>query len=295
MSTNAIIAAIGARAVWVDMSPNSVCMDPNSFESAITPSTKAAILYHVAGYPGPVRTIQEICLNRGIKLIEDCNNAMFSKAHQKYTGSFGDFAVYSFYPNRQLNTLEGGALVCRSLEEAERARFLRRFGINLNKFRLPSGEIDPELDIPESGWSYTMSNISAAVGFAQFDSLFKRLEKTSENVKKIKNHLSIFKQIHIVPALEESEPSHWVLLIQIKCRNEVNNYLKQFGIENSIMHYRNDRYSCFGKTQMPLPNTDLFQNTVLALPCGWWMDDEDITYMITCISSAIREYSVPAW
>jgi perosamine synthetase len=295
MSTNAVIASMGAKAVWVDLAPNSMHLDLTLFEAAVTPQTKAVVLYHVAGYPGPSEQLAAICHRRGIKLIEDCDNAMFAQINNQYAGTFGDFTVYSFYPNREINTMEGGALVCQSAADAQKARLLRRFGINLDFFRLPSGEINSELDIPEAGWSYAMSNLSAAVGHSQLKSLTTRLNKTQGNVKKLLTYLSNLPQIHLVPIQPNNQPAYWVLLIQINLRDSVNAFLKQRGIESSILHYRNDKYTCFGTNDTFLPNTVLFQNTVLALPCGWWLEDEDIKFIIDSLSLAFTEYSVPQW
>src|SRR6218665_2218330 len=167
MSSNSPIVRVGARAVWVDIDPMSASMSVDDVRRAISPRTKALLLYHVAGYPGPAAEIAALCRERGITVIEDCNNALGALQDGKPVGSVGDYTVYSFYPNRQINAIEGGALVCPDQATAERAIRLRRFGIDAKSFRDQLGEIDARSDIPEVGWSAALNQLNAAIGLAQ--------------------------------------------------------------------------------------------------------------------------------
>ncbi|MFT0545093.1 DegT/DnrJ/EryC1/StrS family aminotransferase [Allopusillimonas ginsengisoli] len=292
MSTNSPIALLKATPVWVDFAPGSVSMDPTAFERSITPRTKAAILYHVAGYPGPAKKIADICRQHNITLIEDCNNALLATLHGVTVGSFGDYAVYSFYPNRQINTFEGGALVCPDPESAERARRLRRFGVNYSTFRTSSGEINPDSDVPEVGWACSLSNLSAAVGMAQFDSLESRVEQTRRNALRLSEGLGAVCELSVIQPLQGSDPVYWGFLIQTKHKLRLILALKERGIQASGLHQSNDRYTCFTASVNPpedLKNTVLLQQSVLAIPCGWWLSDGDITSIIECVKSATSQ------
>ena len=118
MSTNAPIATAGANPVWVDVDPQTGLMDPVALERSITARSRAVLVYHLAGYPAPISQISKICKANGLKLIEDCDNALLSTLCDSPLGTFGDYAIYSFYPNRQINALEGGALSCRDPKDA---------------------------------------------------------------------------------------------------------------------------------------------------------------------------------
>src|SRR3954470_9216448 len=107
LSSNSPIATLGATAVWIDVIPETVYMDPKKLVEAITPKTKVVMVYHVAGYPGHINEIAKICDQHGILLIEDCNNALLANYGDRQVGHWGDFSIYSFYPNRQINTSEG--------------------------------------------------------------------------------------------------------------------------------------------------------------------------------------------
>jgi perosamine synthetase len=287
LSTNSAIAQCHATPVWVDFKPMTVEMDIADLESKISPRTKAVILYHVAGYPGPAREIAELCKKHNIILIEDCDNALFAARDSALVGSHGDFAIFSFYPNRQINTAEGGAIVCKSNEMADRARKLRRFGINFNTFRRIDGEINAASDIPEIGWGITLNNLCSALGCAQLDSVKSRHEKTTENVSKLRSLINNIKGIEPVPIIENGTPAYWVFLLFAYSRDEVISSLKSQGIMASAIHQRNDIYSGFGVTKKTeLPNTDYLQNHIIGVPCGWWLGEQEIEQIADALVKA---------
>jgi perosamine synthetase len=287
LSTNSAIAQHKAVPVWVDVSPCSVSMSIADFEAKITSKTKAVILYHVAGYPGPAREIADICKKHEISLIEDCDNAVLAVHDSLPVGSHGDFAIYSFYPNRQINTTEGGALACRSAEMADRARKLRRFGIDFGTFRSAIGEIDSLSDVPEVGWSMTLNNMCAALGFVQMASLQSRYEATLSNVEKLHELTKDVDGLKRVPFILGDRPAYWVLLFFVDHRDGVIQRLKQLGIMVSSIHHRNDAYSGFSGTQQCLPNTDFLQKHIIGIPCGWWLDTQDLQDIAEALRAAL--------
>ncbi|TBN43360.1 DegT/DnrJ/EryC1/StrS aminotransferase family protein [Pseudomonas sp. BGI-2] len=287
LSTNSAIAQCHATPVWVDFKPMTVEMDIADLESKISPRTKAVILYHVAGYPGPAREIAALCKKHNIILIEDCDNALFAARDSTLVGSHGDFAIFSFYPNRQINTAEGGALVCKNNEMADRARKLRRFGINFNTFRGIDGEINAASDIPEIGWGITLNNLCCALGCAQLDSVKNRYEKTTENVRKLRSLIENIEGIEPVSIIENGTPAYWVFLLFAYNRDEVISFLKSQGIMASAIHQRNDIYSGFGVTKkIQLPNTDYLQNHIIGVPCGWWLGEQEIEQIANALVKA---------
>jgi perosamine synthetase len=293
MSTNSAIATIGARPVWVDLAANSACIDAADFENAITPKTKAAILYHLAGYPGPVKKIVEICNKHDIVLIEDCNNALLATVDNCFVGSFADFAVYSFYPNRQVNATEGGALVCKNKVHAIKARQLRRFGIDTTSFRDKTGEISGVSDIPEVGWSIALNNMCSAIGYTQLQSVAERVRQSRENAETLIRRLIVFPELFMLNASPEANPVYWVLLLKVDCRDAILENLKSQGVQASKLHQRNDIYSCFTSCARDLPNTTEFQRTVVALPVGWWLSENDIDNIVSAMKNALTEVVPP--
>ncbi|NRD74706.1 aminotransferase class V-fold PLP-dependent enzyme [Shewanella sp. VB17] len=285
MASNSPIALCGATAVWVDFKPNSVEIDLELFELSISEKTKAAIVYHVAGYPTPIDEIESICKKHGVKLIEDCNNSLLSMVNGKYVGGFGDFSVFSFYPNRQINTTEGGMLICKNLKDYELGKKLRRFGIDSSSFRNSLGEINSQSDIPIASYSMNMNNLCAALGYSQIDDV-KDNAIIAQNNAQLYNELFLDNpSVRIMSILEGAKAVFWVYLVQVDDRDKVIELMKEHEISVSSLHQRNDIYSCFSSSDNnSLDNIADLQKTILALPCGWWLSRKDIEYIANILN-----------
>lgn len=287
LSTNSSIAQRGAVPVWVDVKPGTVEMDPDDLKSKIGPKTKAVILYHVAGYPGPAKAIADMCRDAGLALIEDCDNALLAYMDDLHVGAWADFSVYSFYPNRQINASEGGALVCKSAEMAVKARHLRRFGINFDTFRAPDGEISSASDIQDIGWGMTLNNLCAALGAAQLGSLDVRRQQTISNAAYLESELRGIDGIDVVPVAAGAKSAYWVFLVFVQNRDRVMQEMKKCGVMVSKVHQRNDIYSGFDAPRGGLPETDYLQDHVLGIPCGWWLSPEKMADIVKALKASI--------
>ena len=102
LQSNSPIARLGARPVWVDIDPATMSMSVQDLAAKLKPSVKAVMVYHIAGYPADSVRISALCRDLGIPLIEDCNNAIGATFNNHPVGVHGEYAVYSFYPNRQI-------------------------------------------------------------------------------------------------------------------------------------------------------------------------------------------------
>lgn len=283
LSTNSAIAIINAKALWIDIDPATMSMCPDDLIRKLTPSTKAVLLYHVAGYPAQTKVIAEICQARGIFLIEDCNNALGAEVDGQLVGQQGQFAVYSFYPNRQINGFEGAALICPNVETAEQAKRLRRFGVDYANFRDDRGEINPDADVPEIGLSAALNQLNAAVAHTQLLTVSERLFKTRQNAQHLVDLIRDIQGIEVVKPVFSGFPAYWCLLIHAEQRNKLLISLKAKGISCSILHHRNDSYSGFGNQNASLLGTEYIMNHLLALPCGWWLDGYQLDYIAKTI------------
>lgn len=287
MSTNSAIAQHQAVPVWADYVPNTLEIDCDDVVRKITEKTKAVILYHVGGYPGPAKKLSEICKKNNLILIEDCNNSLLATRDGLLVGSFGDYSVYSFYPNRQINTIDGGALTVRNYPDLEKAKCFRRYGINPNTFRTALGEIDPQSDIKKIGWSFCMSNVSAAMGSAQLSTVEARVFKSRVNANILDELLSGVDGIQLMPLAGNASPAYWVYFVFVDHQEAVIREMKTHGINVSAVHMRNDLYSCFNAAAIQLPGTDIIQNRIIGLPCGWWLSDADMNIIATALKKCV--------
>jgi dTDP-4-amino-4,6-dideoxygalactose transaminase len=163
-SVGNMILKRGASAVFVDCDLATRNLDCAAVERAITPRTRAIVPTHFAGLSCDMDRLQAIAAKHGLRVIEDAALAIGSRWKGRPTGSFGDIATFSFHPNKNITTIEGGAIVFADEGEAKRAEMLRFHGIR----RLDDGTRDVEC----AGGKFNLSDVSARLGLAQL----KRLE-----------------------------------------------------------------------------------------------------------------------
>ncbi|MBA4281080.1 DegT/DnrJ/EryC1/StrS family aminotransferase [Ralstonia sp.] len=291
LSSAAPIANLGAVARWADVQADTGLLDPQALLRRITPRTRACVVYHAAGYPARTAEIAELCSQHGIALIEDCNSAFGARMKGSVLGQFGDACVYSFYPNRQLNATEGGAVAFSDAEKAAAAQRLRRFGIPAQGFRDAIGEINTQCDVPAIGWAASMNQLNAAVGLENLAGLDARLRATHDNAQMLASQLAQVDGIKVVAPQDGAEPAYWALLARVRHRDAVLKDLKARGVMASKLHHRIDTYSGFRSEAVNLPGTAAFMDAVIALPCGWWLSADDLRKVAAAVADSMQQAS----
>ena len=161
-ATSAILA--GGKVVLSDIDPKSLCIDAKNIQKLINKRTKGVVVVHVGGLICPdMKEIQKVCKENNLFLVEDAAHAQGSTIDGKYAGALGDAGAFSFYPTKVMTTGEGGMITTDSDKLAEDALVLRDQG----KASYSSS------DIVRLGYSWRLSEISAAIGLVQL----KRLEE----------------------------------------------------------------------------------------------------------------------
>ncbi len=154
---NAVLQ-VRATPVFAEIDPVTLNLDPAAVERAITPRTRAILAVHTFGVPAEMDALEAIARRHGLVLIEDACEAIGAEYDGRRAGSFGDLAVLGFYPNKQLTTGEGGAVLARDPSHAARLRSLR------NQGRRPGSGW---LDHAEVGYNYRLSELACALGRVQ--------------------------------------------------------------------------------------------------------------------------------
>jgi len=161
IATASPIVHLGATPVFVDILPDSWCLDPELVEQAITPRTKAIVAVHLYGNLCDMEKLLSIGKKYGIPVIEDAAEAIGSVYHGKRAGSMGKFGAFSFHGTKTLTTGEGGMFVTNDLELYEHVLTLSNHG----RARGQTKQFWPDM----VGYKYKMSNIQAAIGCAQIE------------------------------------------------------------------------------------------------------------------------------
>jgi dTDP-4-amino-4,6-dideoxygalactose transaminase len=168
-ATAEIIRYLGADPVFVDVHPNSLCIDADAVARAITPRTKAIIPVHFAGRSADMPRLLVLARQFGLKVMEDAAHALPTTCNGKLIGTLqSDVTVFSFYANKTITTGEGGMLVTRDPDIARRARLMRLHGINRDAFdRFTSKVPSWYYEIVAPGFKYNMTDIAASLGIHQ--------------------------------------------------------------------------------------------------------------------------------
>lgn len=209
-SANPIIYQ-GATPVFVDCDATSWNMDPNLCESAIKEliakgkKPKAIILVHLYGMPSDMDAFIRISHQYDIPLIEDAAESLGATYRNQHTGTFGEFGILSFNGNKVITTSGGGALLCKTKEQANYARFLAT----------QARDNAPHYQHSVIGYNYRMSNICAAIGRGQMTVLSERVQRRREIFHYYYNHLKDIEGISFSTEMEQMKSSRWLTTILI--------------------------------------------------------------------------------
>jgi perosamine synthetase len=167
--------------VFADIEPKTLNLDSRSIEARITHRTKAIIVVHTFGCPADLDAILDIARRHRLHVIEDCCEAIGAEFRGKKVGTFGDVGVFGFYPNKQITTGEGGAVVTDSAAIANSVRRLRNQGRDYSKGWFQHSEL---------GYNYRISEINCALGVGQLRRIDQILKRREEIAQTYDRHLS---------------------------------------------------------------------------------------------------------
>lgn len=153
VATVSAVDLCGARPVLVDIEPAGFNLDPAKLGSARTGRTRAVVPVHLYGHPADLAPIRDFCRRHGLRLVEDCSQAHGAEYHGKKVGTFGDAAVFSFYPTKNLGALgDGGAVTTNDPTLGDTARALRQYGWRGRRYVSE-----------DAGWNGRLDELQAAV------------------------------------------------------------------------------------------------------------------------------------
>ena len=270
------LATLGLKVVWADIDPFTGTLDPSDVKKKITSKTKAIIHNHFCGFVGHVKEIKHIAEKYGLLLIDDVSEAFGSEFEGKKAGNWdSDATVYSFQTVRLPNSIDGGGISFKSSEHFQKAIILRDYGINRAIFRDDIGEISKECDITVSAYGALPNDPNCYIGLTALKAIENLLKQQSDNAKSWTSRTSLFNilPLKIVP---NSKPNYWIYggLVENK-RDFILHMRNNEGFYASSVHLPNNNYSLFGYKKA-LIGVEEFYSKFVALPCGWWLTQEDI-------------------
>lgn len=264
-STNCILY-MGGIPVFCDISPDDFNINPDLIESKITSRTRAILVVHVFGFPARMDQICAIAEKHHLPIIEDSCEAIGAQISGRPTGGIGIAGAFAFYPNKQITTGEGGAVVTNDGAIAEMVRCLANQGRETG---------DHWLCHKHLGYNYRLNELSAALGVAQLKRLQEILTSRAKAAQWYENELK--KELLLTTPgskINKNSVVSWFVYVVRFCdpniREIVTRYLEEVGIETRpyfpAIHLQPLYREKLGYTSGSFPVTESVASTTLALP-----------------------------
>ena len=168
-ATANVILHVGARPVFVDVDRRTGNIDANKIAATVTDKTRAIMPVHFAGRACDMDAIMEIAQKHDLRVIEDAAHALESTWKGRKVGQIGDLTSFSFYPNKNITTIEGGMVVTNDGDRAQRIRILSLGGVSSDAWKRFHAAGPTHVQVVEAGYKYNMTDVQAAIGIRQLE------------------------------------------------------------------------------------------------------------------------------
>jgi len=292
-TVNAIEYA-GAEPVLAEIDPETLNLDPEAVRAAISPRTRAILPVHFGGRPCQMETLNAIAEERGIVLVEDAAHAVgAAHADGKKVGAGPGDACFSFYPNKNLTTCEGGMITTACGERARRYRRLRTHGLSADAWQRLASEQAVTSRAVELGFKYNMTDLQAALGRVQLAKLEAFTRIRNEQASQYREAFADLTRFESLPPLDAGRGRHayhfFTVRVSEMTRDAALRGLRRLGI-GAAVHYEPIHLHPYYRRRLGLvpgsfPAAEQAGATTLTLPLGPALRPTDVERVI----SAVRE------
>ena len=255
ISTAHCIIENGGIPIFVDIEPDTLCIDPKKIKQVISKDTVAILPVHFGGMPCNLNEIRKIAKSHNLHIIEDAAHAVGTKFNGKKIGSHGTAVCFSFHPVKNLAMPTGGLISInhKNHKKFRQLLFSRRWcGITNRR--------DTDYDVKELGWNYYMNEFSAVIGLQQL----KKVDKLNKIRRKIARKFC--NEINIKSKMQFNENcSYHLYWILVKNRQKFRQKLLKNGIETGT-HYKPIHQMSFYKKSIKLPITEKIAKQIVTIP-----------------------------
>jgi len=263
-ATADVVAIVGAKIVIVDIDRNTMLIDYDKLEAAITEKTKAIISVSLFGNPLDYERLQQLKDKHHLFIIEDSACSIGAEYKSQKVGNWADISVFSLHPRKFITSGEGGIITTGNKQFAEWMSSYKHFGISVSPTREGT-------QFERIGTNYKLSDVLAAIAVSQMHDITKLLEQRTNAVEYYKELLADDPRISIPAVTQQGKHSFQSFCIYIKKRDRVMQELRQQGIEVQIGTYALHKHKAFRDkkiclVQGALDNSIYAFNHCLALP-----------------------------
>lgn len=295
-----VIEIVGATVKLVDVDKNTYNIDVNKIEAAITPKTKVIMPVHFAGAPVDLDVIYALAKKYNLIVIEDAAHAIGTEYKGKRIGSFGDIQVFSFHPNKNMTTGEGGCVTTRDDAVAKNISLTRFHGMDREAWNRFGKHGSPHYKIIYPGFKYNMMDIQAAIGLHQLPELDVFIDKRKALVDRYNELLGDFKYLRLPQAPQYPHRHAWHLFAPTinaehtdLTRDEVVSMLKERNIGASVHYEATHLYPYYaekyGYKQGDYPNAEDIGANVFSLPLFPLMTFEDQDDVVAALKDVFEK------
>ena len=293
VATSNAVRYTGAEPVFADVTDeNDLTISPEDIREKITSKTRALVVMHYGGYACDMENILKLARENHLYVVEDAAHAAGAYLDGKHLGGWGDLGCFSFFPNKNMTTAEGGMVTTNDDKLAERIRLLRSHGMTSLTWDRHKGHAW-SYDVVELGYNYRIDEIRAALGSVQ-------LKKLSANNQKRRLLTEYYRQqLHrLIPEIVVPFSDHRgesachimpVLLAKGCNRLEVMEKMKQFGVQTSIHYPPTHLFSYYKRDDAAyqLVKTEELANRELTLPLYPGMQEEDVDWVVNALKQSL--------
>ncbi len=292
VATSNAVCYTGATPVFADITgEEDLTVSPASIRDMITPRTKAIIVMHFGGYACDMETILAIAKDHGLYVVEDAAHAVGSYLNGISLGGFGDIGCFSFFPNKNMTTGEGGMITTNDAKIAQRLRLLRSHGMTSLTWDRHKGHAW-SYDVVDLGYNYRIDEIRAALGIVQLKKLKTNNQKREGLTKLYWQGLrQMVPQVGLPFYQHRGESAHHIMPIILPKsakRKEIMDKMKDVGIQTSI-HYPPIHLFTYYKQQYSyhsLPKTEDLAQREITLPLYPGMNQEDVSFVVNTLANS---------
>ncbi len=299
-ATAEVVAYFKARPVLVDCQWDTLNIDVEKIEGAITSKTKAIIPVHFAGQPCEMARILEIARRHHLKVIEDAAHAIPARYRGKMIGTIGDITCFSFYATKNITTGEGGIATTDNPEWEKRMRIMSLHGLTRDAWRRFTAEGSWFYEIDSAGYKYNMMDIAAALGIPQ-------LRKCDQSWEIRQHYAALYDEgfkdlpgLHVPHVAKDVQHAWHLYVVQLDLarlrieRNEVIGLLKKNDIGVSVhfipLHLHPYYRRTYGYDPEEFPVATAVYERIISLPIYPKMTEDDVQHVIQVVRGIVEQY-----
>ncbi len=295
-SLNTIVQA-GAKPVLVDIDRGTLNLDIDRVAAAITPKTRAVMPVHFAGLSVDLDPLYALAEKHGLRIIEDAAHSIGTAYKGRTIGSFGDIQVFSFHPNKNITTGEGGAVVTSDPKVIKAIERLRFHGIDRDAFNRFSKQGSQTYDVVTPGFKYNMLDLQAAIGLHQLPKLNGFIERRKLLAERYQALLADWPQLELPAAPAYDNRHAWHLFTpRLTAAAHVDrdgfiNRMKEhdigIGLHYTAAHLFSYYQETFGYRPGDFPHAEAAGSAIVSLPLFPDMTEEQQDRVITAMASVL--------